>query len=59
MSGADGSVRPHYQAFSDWLKRTAGDQIAQKRDEAERAFHRIGITLDAENRRQAGAETGF
>ena len=45
MSGTDGSVRSHYQAFSDWLKRTTGDQIAQKRDEAERAFHRIGITF--------------
>ena len=45
MCDADGLVRAHYQAFSDWLKRTGGDQIAQKRDEAERAFHRIGITF--------------
>src|SRR5947207_9809673 len=45
MCDADGSGRAHYQAFSDWLKRTGGDQIAQKRDEAERAFHRIGITF--------------
>jgi uncharacterized circularly permuted ATP-grasp superfamily protein len=27
------------------VKRTGDDQIAQKRDEAERAFHRIGITF--------------
>jgi uncharacterized circularly permuted ATP-grasp superfamily protein len=45
MCSADGSVRPHYQAFSRWLKQTRGDQIAQKREEAERAFHRIGITF--------------
>ena len=45
MRDGDGSVRPHYRAFSDWLERTGQDQIAQKRDEAERAFHRIGITF--------------
>ena len=45
MCDADGAVRAHYQAFSDWVKRTGDDQIAQKRDEAERAFHRIGITF--------------
>src|SRR5205823_1011614 len=31
--------------FSDWLKRTPVEQIAQKREEAERAFHRVGITF--------------
>ena len=45
MSLQDGAVRPHYQGFSDWLKRTPIDKIAQKRDEAERAFHRVGITF--------------
>ena len=45
MASPDGAVRPHYQGFSDWLKRTAGDKIAQKRGEAERAFHRVGITF--------------
>ena len=45
MSGADGSLRSHYQAFAEWLKRTPADRIAQKREEAERAFHRIGITF--------------
>jgi uncharacterized circularly permuted ATP-grasp superfamily protein len=45
MRDGDGVVRPHYRAFSDWLERTAGDKIAQKREEAERAFHRIGITF--------------
>jgi uncharacterized circularly permuted ATP-grasp superfamily protein len=45
MRDGEGSVRPHYKAFSDWLERTQRDQIAQKREEAERAFHRIGITF--------------
>ena len=45
MCAADGTLRPHYQGFSDWLKRTPNEQIAQKREEAERAFHRIGITF--------------
>src|SRR5215472_14033928 len=45
MSSAEDVVRPHYQGLSDWLKRTPADKIAQKRDEAERAFHRVGITF--------------
>src|SRR5947199_6154365 len=45
MRTSDGAVRPHYRAFTDWLDRTSPDRIAQKRDEAERAFHRVGITF--------------
>src|SRR5438034_11392681 len=45
MSAADGALRSHYQAFAEWLKRTPAEQIAQKRGEAERAFHRVGITF--------------
>ena len=45
MRTGDGSVRKHYRAFADWLDRTAPDRIAQKRGEAERAFHRVGITF--------------
>jgi uncharacterized circularly permuted ATP-grasp superfamily protein len=45
MCAGDGSVRPHYQGFADWLERTPAEQIAQKREEAERAFHRVGITF--------------
>jgi len=45
MRTADGAVRTHYRAFADWLDRTSPDRIAQKRDEAERAFHRVGITF--------------
>jgi uncharacterized circularly permuted ATP-grasp superfamily protein len=45
MRSPDGEVRPHYRAFADWLDRTTPDRIAQKRGEAERAFHRVGITF--------------
>ncbi len=45
MRAADGSVRPHYRGFCAWLEQTTADQIAQKREEAERAFHRVGITF--------------
>jgi uncharacterized circularly permuted ATP-grasp superfamily protein len=45
MRTAAGAVRPHYRPFADWLERTSPDRIAQKRDEAERAFHRVGITF--------------
>jgi uncharacterized circularly permuted ATP-grasp superfamily protein len=40
-----GGVRPHYEAFAGWLARTPPARIAQKREEAERAFHRVGITF--------------
>jgi uncharacterized circularly permuted ATP-grasp superfamily protein len=45
MHTSDGQVRPHYQAFADWLQRTPEPRIAQKRREAELAFHRVGITF--------------
>src|SRR5262252_2085657 len=45
MRTPNGDIRHQYLAFSGWLKRTPADKIAQKRDEAERAFHRVGITF--------------
>jgi uncharacterized circularly permuted ATP-grasp superfamily protein len=45
MRFEDGTVRPHYQPFANWLAQTRPDRIAQKREEAERAFHRVGITF--------------
>src|SRR6476646_9896393 len=45
MRTPDGALRPHYRAFADWLERTPPDRIAQKRGEAERIFHRVGITF--------------
>ena len=41
----DGSVRPHYRPFADWLAGTEPDHIAQKRAEADVMFHRVGITF--------------
>jgi uncharacterized circularly permuted ATP-grasp superfamily protein len=45
MREPDGAVRPHYQPFADWLARTPPARVVQKKDEAERAFHRVGITF--------------
>ena len=45
MTAPDGRIRAHYSAFSDWLERTDAARITQKREEAERAFHRVGITF--------------
>ena len=45
MRAPDGAIRAHYRAFADWLERTAPEHITQKRGEAERIFHRVGITF--------------
>jgi uncharacterized circularly permuted ATP-grasp superfamily protein len=45
MRAADGSIRPHYRPFADWIDRVPSARIAQKREEAERLFHRVGITF--------------
>jgi uncharacterized circularly permuted ATP-grasp superfamily protein len=45
MQLPEGAVRAHYRAFADWLGRTPPNRIAQKREEAERAFLRVGITF--------------
>ncbi len=45
MNTPDGGVRPHYEAFAGWLARTPPGRIVQKREEADRAFHRLGITF--------------
>jgi uncharacterized circularly permuted ATP-grasp superfamily protein len=45
MLTPDGAARGHYLPFAGWLERTSPARIAQKRDEAERAFHRVGITF--------------
>ena len=53
MHDAAGAVRPHYKPVAEWLANTPAPRIAQKRDEAERAFHRLGITFAV-----TGEETG-
>src|SRR6185312_4595737 len=45
MRAADHGIRAHYRAFADWLDRTPNERVAQKREEAERLFHRVGITF--------------
>ena len=45
MTTTGGDIRPHYQFFADWLDKTPPERIKQKRGEAERAFHRLGITF--------------
>ena len=53
MTAPYGTVRPHYRAVADLLTRTPPARVAQKREEAERAFHRLGITFAV-----AGEDTG-
>jgi uncharacterized circularly permuted ATP-grasp superfamily protein len=45
MHALSGQIRGHYQAFDTWLRNTPPTLIAQKRTEAELAFHRVGITF--------------
>ncbi len=45
MLSPDGAARSHYLPFAGWLEKTPAARIAQKREEAERAFHRLGITF--------------
>jgi uncharacterized circularly permuted ATP-grasp superfamily protein len=40
-----GQVRPSYQGFASWLDSTTPEFIARKREEADLAFHRVGITF--------------
>ncbi|MDD3481419.1 circularly permuted type 2 ATP-grasp protein [Azovibrio restrictus] len=45
MHNTDGSVRPHYRPYSQWLETTSPERIARKRAEADLAFRRVGITF--------------
>jgi len=45
MHAADGSVRDSYRAYADWLQATPAEVITRKREEADIAFHRVGITF--------------
>jgi len=40
-----GGVRAHYASYQDWLALMPSSHIAQKRAEADSAFHRYGITF--------------
>ena len=45
MYAQDGSVRPQYAAFAEWLRETPATRIAQNRQAADLLFHRVGITF--------------
>ena len=51
----DGSVSQHYATYDNWLQAISSERIAQKRTEAEIAFHRVGITF-AVYGEESGAE---
>jgi uncharacterized circularly permuted ATP-grasp superfamily protein len=53
MHAADGSVRENYRHYAEWLNATPDEVIARKREEADIAFHRVGITFAV-----YGEETG-
>ncbi len=46
MHTADGAVRAHYRSYADWLEQMPRERIEQKRNEADVAFHRVGITFN-------------
>lgn len=45
MLDAQGSVRPHYRAFAQWLATQPPEAMAARRLEADLNFRRIGITF--------------
>lgn len=45
MYATDGSVRENYRNYADWLKATPEEVIVRKREAADIAFHRAGITF--------------
>ena len=55
MYAGNGSVRPHYRHYGDWLTQRPAEEMAQKRQEADLLFRRVGITF-AVYGDEAGAE---
>jgi uncharacterized circularly permuted ATP-grasp superfamily protein len=45
MLQAEQAPRPHYDSFASWLASTAPETLERKREEADLAFHRVGITF--------------
>ena len=45
MYGVDGAVRESYRSYAEWLRSIPDDLIARKREAADVAFHRAGITF--------------
>ena len=38
-------IRDHYKIYDEWLARQPGDMMANRREEAEMIFRRVGITF--------------
>jgi uncharacterized circularly permuted ATP-grasp superfamily protein len=45
MHEADGTVRPHYRVYADWLDGKPSDFMQQKQREADTLYTRLGITF--------------
>ncbi len=45
MYWEDGSVRPHYGPYAQWLETTAVEHLLQKQREADALYTRLGITF--------------
>jgi len=45
MLDGQGNVRPHYQAYAEWLARQSADIMAARQIEADLSFRRVGITF--------------
>ncbi|MCM8594621.1 circularly permuted type 2 ATP-grasp protein [Accumulibacter sp.] len=45
MYANGGALRPHYEAFAEWLANTPVERLVRKRAEADTAFRRVGITF--------------
>ncbi len=55
MQEAGGQIRPHYRDLQNWLREIPSERLAQKRDDADTLFRRMGITF-AVYGENAGAE---
>ena len=45
MMAAPEVLRPHYQAYGQWLSTLPKERLARKKAEADLTFHRLGITF--------------
>jgi uncharacterized circularly permuted ATP-grasp superfamily protein len=45
MMAAPDKLRPHYQAYGQWLKNLPSERLERKKAEADLTFHRLGITF--------------
>lgn len=45
MFQTDGSVRPHYRSYAEWLAAMPAERLEEKRAEADSLFRRAGITF--------------